>query len=558
MHIELDRAVQAYEHCRLDGAAAEGVRRDVKQTCLRSAGSKFAHWAATQRLEQNIKDWQASECSPARQQRFLTYFSEPARLFADKWPSPPAVATMVVMQRREMISQVYRIFPYNMEDWTFLHSSINLHKPKKEKQVVSEARAVMIDFFEQCFKAGRFFSAKSAHGLPTLGSEVPSSDIDTWKVFEVIQDNCARKKTLDHATADFVLPLQIQAYMAQSGSNAATRLLLLPSGLPELVDGAKLVSWHSATQDLHLWRHHELHMDPLHTVLTDPILATDSFQVTDETTPSYILLKELGRRGWRPADIDWHDATAPKHLLTHNAPRRKTYLRFLLQSEPLFEKGLRAHSRQHELYYHCLLVLPPTTVVPHNLLVKAYKQLLLDGGLPVPEPERPQQTTTAVGEEVHSEDSSLSDSGSEPNARPEGEEASAIVEANGEEPAVEEPQSDHATPTLRSLGLPPQLLGCRLGLDTNVAHGYQRIYVVCPLAAAEHRHHLPCRKYRALSASSGVEGLGALDAVAYLGAWIQAAPRFALRKQHVDFRPSRKDVEAFVQAGHLPGLQRPT
>ena len=74
---------------------------------------------------------------------------------------------------------------------------------------------------------------------------------------------------------------------------------------------------------------------------------------------------------------------------------------------------------------------------------------------------------------------------------------------------------------------------------------YDRVGVSCPLKASEHRDRLPCHRWRGLQMKRH-KIFGDIDAVGFLGTWLNRACDCASKKEHMKFDPSPTAVVEYL------------
>lgn len=121
----LDHELKAYETAFIDGLAVEGVHRDVNVVCSRASSSTFPFWAAEIRLRQNI-DLYNSEVDAGRGSSFhdrLTNYK--CVLQSRNLSLHGGMAAPVKLPLSDFLARVYRLFPYNLHDWSdFVSQSV--------------------------------------------------------------------------------------------------------------------------------------------------------------------------------------------------------------------------------------------------------------------------------------------------------------------------------------------------------------------------------------------------------------------------------------------------
>ena len=546
----LHEALYPYESLRLDGAPVEGIHRDIQQLLDRASAARFPYVAARLRLSQNAEDFhKAKQAGAAAEARFLSFFEAPSRLHARRWVTSK-VPKSRHLQRKEVVARAYRIWPYNSTDDGWLATAVEDTKVKVFKKTLSEADFVRLDFYKAALLEKTLFSLPDDED-PVLNADNGQAGCG-WKYFQVISVGFARKKVQhDMYADDSRFPVYVQRFHRENAEHF-DQPVLRRVGLPFLVDACELVPWRYATTRLRLWRVAEILPGTLSETWSDAVLATESFtDMMSESTPVYTLAKMCRAAGFRVGTVRELQRDSPRILHRVGMMRKKNYFRVLLKLDALFEAGVvRVVTHQSEAYYRALLHSPsPADVLP-GLPAATYKQML--HGV-VDLPERPaggwndvqddewQEHPASEEEPDFAEDPVAHDVDAQGhnNADEASDSSSSSTKSANEEPAPE---------TLASLNFPEMILGCRLSLDVNIKQGYRRLCVECPWSRTVHKHRLVCKKYRRLPREGQAPPL---EPLAYLGAWVQAAERFAERANHVAHNPPAAAVRAFARTNNI-------
>eukprot|EP00971_Amphidinium_carterae_P348427 6490482-Amphidinium_carterae.2 len=526
----LSDALLPYESARLDGKGAEGIHRDVQLTLNRSSGSKFAYWASSLRLKQNLRIWEELELenSQAKVERFLTIFAEPSRILSDNW-TPSRLPKPKRLRRAELLKLVYRLFPHNMVDLSFLVPTAMGPKANAARKLLTDLDATMWDLFQRTFKLEGIFSwSEGALGTNSL------HDISTTTVVKVVLSDVSRKKVPHSEMKQMQLPVYIQRYDIVLEGSTSTELLVRPAGTPELVEGMTLVRQQVVRQRMILWQavdsHHGVgNVDKLRSGVS----VGQVFQnLSDREKPLIYLLHALRSREWHahsnpPAS---HDASTAKHFSNVGFSKRRSYLRCLLDLETVLQVVPTLCASQHERYYECVL----SGFNPGlNKLVRVYDQQLRDAGF---EPEsRCDEPPAALI--AHWEDDSWG------AVDEEGDDEQLATDVDNELASAEDPPPA-IHPELESGTYPTEFDGLRISQDQHA--GYTRLMITCRHNHDTHKAELACRKYRNVGRKQ-TENFGRLEPVAYLGAWSRTAERFDDRDSHVAYVPSIAEVRAVAR-----------
>ena len=540
-------ALAPYLVARLDGSEAEGLHRSTKLSKLRAPSSKVPFWASTIRMLQNIEEYKEAVAHPDLKQLFMAFFASPARLYHHYWPSPPNLPKITKIQRGTLIAKTYRCYPYNFEDWHLLKDALAATKRPAHREVLRDLQALQLDFYQAVFKKGSVVTFPSADWRATsVAPDTHQAPAAALEIIEVVAtDICGKKVVHDHPGAKMRLPLYIQKHRALPASNIRESLVTEALDTPHLVDGPSLLSWSIATTELQVWRATEVQQDSCATFRSPTNIRELYPDPMSSDISGWHLLLHLKHAGWKYQDERCvHTANARGRIARAGVHLRKDYLRVLLRMDGLFAEGVtEIHSHQHNIYYTALLHASDKRGIRPNLLVRDYMAILqgrepeLSGARNRAQRAEPRDPVddhdNVLQAEVSSSESEYLDPMEQPGPE-EGQQAQGSGDGRLQElvPPAE---------------LPTLVEGALLRFDFSPQHGYQRLCVHCPFSHAQHRHSLPCRKYRGLAASQ-TSNLGQFEAVAFLGRWLQQAHAFADRKTHVAYSPSEAETLAYAAA----------
>eukprot|EP00971_Amphidinium_carterae_P349632 6491117-Amphidinium_carterae.3 len=508
---ELDVALLPYEVARLDGAAAEGVHRNVQLTINRASASRFCYWSAHLRLKQNIAVWEGikSNGDPVAMQRFLSFFAQPSRLQAKVWTFP-ALPKPARIKRSLLLAKHYRLWPNNMVDFAWLVA-------KKEsspslRSLLSDVTYCHYELFKWLFQVGGVFSYVSEADESTSDAAFLLAHTE---VFQVVMGDVSMKKVQHSLTADMLLPIFIQRLVVLvDQSELGTRLCVRRDIEQELVDGASLIEPNIVLRKLYKWHHCASHVDGTEVdVLTQPMQVMQDLPA--EGKPVFFILLELRKVhkwGSSPQSPALHTVETPKVFTSTGFSKRR------------WQGALRAD--QHERYYECVHAgLNPEL----NLRVRDYDKLLSGQGV-VSKPLLPHSgdlstvwEETFFGEEIV-EAGTAEEEADDGSAAEHEVQADAVVEA-GLSPVP---------------NLPTSIDGLPLFQDNH--SGYRRLLIVCPHTHGKHKSGHQCRKYRNIG-SAQMATLGTPhEVVAYLGAWARLAQVCEDRNAHVARNPTKEEM----------------
>lgn len=171
----------------------------------------------------------------------------------------------------------------------------------------------------------------------------------------------------------------------------------------------------------------------------------------------------------------------------------------------------------------------------------------------------------AGGDVLLSSDSDRSESGAGDASAPRSHRTSlagsvpGIEQAAVAQPAPKRRRGDAGPFGCDALGLerpifPDFILGVPIRLERVAPAGgrppYQRLVVVCPLSHSEHADQRVCGTSRKLGGRC-TERFGTVEAVGFLGAWIERARECPDRMSHMLHKPSPEEVETFLRRQQL-------
>eukprot|EP00971_Amphidinium_carterae_P084014 1662964-Amphidinium_carterae.1 len=526
---ELDAALLPYEVARLDGAAAEGVHRNVQLSINRASASRFCYWSAHLRLKQNISVWEALKRNgdPVALQRFLAFFAQPSRLQAKVW-TYPALPKPAKMKRQTLLAKHYRLWPNNMVDFAWL-------LPKKEscpsiRSLLSDVTYCHYELFKWMFQVGCIFSHVTAGDQASDNAFL----LAHTEVFQVVMGDVSQKRVQHSTTADMVLPIFIQRCMVVPDQSELNVSLCIRRDIEqELVDGASLITPNAVLHRLYRWKHCDSHIDGTNLdMLSDPVQVSQDLPA--EGKPVFFIILELRKvHKWGSSDDSpiVHTADTPKSFKASGFSKRRWYLNCLISLPSILARlgGLRTD--QHERYYECVYAgLSP----PLNKRVKDYDQLLSGVGV-VSQPLLPDSgdlgnawEESFFGEEVLE---ALAVEEEADDGPAELEEATADVGAEAEIPVVPD--------------IPANIDGLQLFQDNH--GGYRRLLIVCPQTHGRHKAGNQCRKYRNIGLAQMATLGTPHEVAAYLGAWARLAHVCSDRNCHVSRNPTKEEMLAVAR-----------
>lgn len=655
---ELSAELAAYEQVPLDESVPEGRHRGINWVSSRATGSRLPFWSSSQRLQQNMADFDGLLDHTGERQLFVDCMRQwKAILQTDAARERRLVGSK--MKGRCVVGKVYRLGASNQVDWsTCKELALVGPRPKNMGALSSDVLEIKRDFMNCVLDLHGTFSFASSgpdpkdtlqRGPEPIASAAPASStgaassssasprdlaaaqvptgssssprLTVFQVLNLRPGNRVLAYSLDMKSMRF--PIQVQFFnvlhfVGGHDPTAATELHIVPEGNPVLADALNLGNWVNASMRLVRWETTTSSSHPGCLCLRGRRLAIERLgwdALQDQNFPAMLMMRKLGRNGWTMTADDFYDhspADARKKFSTKGVVSRKSYLRCLMSMPQLWEQGLqRLRGGRHEMYYRAVLILENKNAIPDNLLVRDYKRLIDESGVSSPLMDAPPssgprvidasaamsiEAEAAQGDEQGHVDRLLAllTEGDEGAARALGVEplgdgelqvapqppaASVVAPASGaaagdsSDPSDDDSSCDgdgdasadvatgpavRFTPFKRiRLDLPSHIDGIALeenihNEDGRMATGqrYHRIALRCPLADCAHVGGSLFRKNRNIGETT-TRHFGRLEPVGYLGAWCRAAPLCSSREQHMKYRPSMEEVEAYLTSAGL-------
>lgn len=403
-----------------------------------------------------------------------------------------------------------------------------------------------------------------------------------------------------------VHPVQVQRYEAFTGGgrgddpSAHTERLVLPSGDPEILDLPTMAPWPVFRLALCMWTPTSSTFAGVLALRQPQRLGALVDQIGNSEASAIVLLEKLFHGGWTFAPHEdicpaIHDLDTPKVFWTNNPVTSKPYLRCLLALEDLIQSGRCSglHSQRPVSYFTALLGpssdAPPLAIEgqpvdlppkrkragPQPLQARTKRRTLADSGVvneleqalvglrvplaatPHEEPSSPLPLQDQAGALAQQQlphplqgnppaepyatavvAVAMGPSSSSAPAAPPLPLAPHLAEEQAGEDAAEGPEYGP-----HMYVLPVQLEGQSVRLEKHdYIQAYRRISVKCPCRL----HGAKCAKKRNVGPDQ-TKDLGALEPYAYLGAWLKKAALFDLASEHVRFKPSQSEVEAYFR-----------
>lgn len=111
----LDLELAAYEHCPLDETVAEASHRDVNRCALNASPSQLAFWSSSQRLVQNLADFDSYKNASKEEEFYECMYNRKAIMqFDSRWESKLRGCRV----GGEVVKRIYRYGVWNQADWS--------------------------------------------------------------------------------------------------------------------------------------------------------------------------------------------------------------------------------------------------------------------------------------------------------------------------------------------------------------------------------------------------------------------------------------------------------
>lgn len=424
----LSTELTAYEQVPLDETVAEGSHRDVNLVVSKSAASRLPFWSSTQRLPQNLQDYDESCSADAVGPRDL--FTQCMRRWKAVLQLDASKERRFVGTRSKgsaLIDKVYRCGASNQVGWSEFKQFANMGpRPFNMKAIAGDLNQMKRDFMHAILDRHGFFSfareaaseviAGAQGAAPPLPSAGPSQhraqgsggasssssavvplphapqrrELVVFQVLNTRPGNRVLAYNLDMKNAS--VPVQVQYFNVVHGDESvdgmAEELHLVPEGNPVIDDAIALGRWVDISLRLQKWE--TLERSPregclclrgrrsaIHRPGWDPL--------RDEDYPAVLMIRTLRSRGWTmmaEGNYDHCAADQEKRFSISGIIARKSYLRCLLSLPGLWDQGLgRLCGGKHEMYYRAVLICPDKAAIADHLLVRDYRRMIKDSGV---------------------------------------------------------------------------------------------------------------------------------------------------------------------------------
>ena len=299
-----------------------------------------------------------------------------------------------------------------------------------------------------------------------------------------------------------------------------------------------------------------------------------SRQPLDPNVPVMIVMRLLGRKGWRRGVVpDAHTADSAKHFGHVNFHAKRPYLQCLLVLDQLGQRGLSELSpKQPMAYYRLVLHSKAPGSVPLGKLAKDYTSELgssiaqgavrivhSDWVAPASDDEEDALMRAEFAEHADCGDGHDMAVGEQSgDAHEPGDLLSKKPHSSSDNPSIGQPNELYPVNELgdpivssflaRSVPYIPLMPNIRFEqhLEPGQPNHYKRLIVNCPLANCEHRRvGAACGKKRNMGQRQTAK-FGEREPEGYLGAWAAAADRFTSSEAHVRWNPSTAQVRKFM------------
>ncbi len=540
------------------------LHRNVSHEARRVPHASLPHLASSLRRRQNLNAWESLPPS-VRRNLWASWKSVAERLGRRRrafWRLPR-------LRPRDVIREVYRLGQVPLRPPVPAELALQARARALPQRAPSLAVLLQQDFLRVVLQEGGVFSVPvdvddllgDANVDVLAAAAAVESARPSCVFFQVVDANPGRKKHVEtqwlRDVRRMVLPMALQR-LRVSG-DVPGGVLLEAEGAAGVEDVAVLASWRALRCCLRHWGRPRASAS---TVAPAALFCPDGDLVVRRTwpfrssgVPVCVVLDALLQEGWISVGRE-RKVLTPGGVRTFRGSdpiRRRAYLQCLVVLPSLFEAGLRSlTTNQGQGYYWSLLASDAPASVP-LLAVEAAGDI---------------QTRPEV---LELEEEGRGDVGDVPvlkrrrKSRPEDHwesvqavlwrrpdpDAAVVISGEEERPAVEEvvPAPRGRRPSVAD----PFLEGVRVVVEQHEAPGereyYRRLVVRCPACSERHREvgrPACCKRRNCGPKTMAVHG--ELEPWAYLGVWLAAAGRLATRSEHQAFRPSRRDVAAYIAA----------
>eukprot|EP00971_Amphidinium_carterae_P314574 6252701-Amphidinium_carterae.1 len=178
----------------------------------------------------------------------------------------------VKLKQKDMFKRIYRLFPYNMIDWSCLMPFAHVERAASSRHVLSEVEAVTWDLLKRVFDLP---TVLSWHEGSTHDSEALTLAQTT--VVKVVMNDCARKKVPHDSVKTMKMPIYLQYYAVTVAESTLDELRVVPTGNPELVEGMSVVRHGVVRRAMQTWQVESHFQETNSDKLTSRRAVTDMF-----------------------------------------------------------------------------------------------------------------------------------------------------------------------------------------------------------------------------------------------------------------------------------------
>ena len=382
----LQREINAMNTAPLDESAGEGYHRATHHTRVRASGAKLPYIKAATRFKENI----------AGVRRYIQKYKGPGRAaFRFDWARYKRLLQTKSslkwqpkrMKPRAFFERMYRMDEMSLEDWSPLVVPTEPFEPGRARRNDNDRLAT--EWAQAVLKRGEYYSLQRT--VEVLGEDGQQVEEQRTEFFQLVKVHVSRSRTRVIRTVDskddpsqseqIALCMQPMAQWQERGT---------PEEPNQLVYADADSSW-GKLEDFGDFHHMTRHLQQWRTVgpcdiagchsLTNATRAEPAFVLTDAACPTYCVIRELRRRGWRTVTrkvIHTRDNLDTLILNNNGGPRIKYYLQCLLDLEAKLALTSCIPTHEPQGFYKCLL---EGRVVEPGLGKAAY-QLVLKGDEP--------------------------------------------------------------------------------------------------------------------------------------------------------------------------------
>ncbi len=210
------------------------------------------------------------------------------------------------------------------------------------------------------------------------GPLAPAGDPLFFERLESVVDKKHVKTSWFLEQKEKTVPVSLQFYKVASTSSPSLELCF--AGTPCVVDALLLANWATFQEHLLAWKdsQDDAPRPGRRIVKEGSRVSAQEWDLNSESTPMFIVLKELVGRGWGAAQrrVEPLTSSSPKRFLLTDMLRAKWLPRCMLQLEDLEARGLSSLSvKQAPSYYVCIAKAEKPSEVTLNMSGNYYDRL---------------------------------------------------------------------------------------------------------------------------------------------------------------------------------------